>query len=55
MFRYRRCHEHGNLIRECPLNKKQETKNTKLQQDEDGFVKPNHKSKGNKRQGKAPT
>ena len=28
-FRCRRCHEHGHLIRECPLNKKQETKNPK--------------------------
>jgi hypothetical protein len=24
-FRCRRCHEHGHLIRECPLNKKKET------------------------------
>jgi hypothetical protein len=54
LFRCRRCHEHGHLLRECPLNKKQESENTKLQQDEDGFVKPNHKSRGNKRQGKAP-
>jgi hypothetical protein len=54
-FRCRRCHEHGHLLRECPLNKKQEAENTKLQQDEDGFVKPNHKGRGNKRQGKAPT
>jgi hypothetical protein len=30
-FRCRRCHEHGHLIRECPIMKKQETKNTKLQ------------------------
>jgi hypothetical protein len=55
LFRCRRCHEHGHLLRECPLNKKQEPENTKLQQDEDGFVRPNHKSRGNKRQGKPPT
>jgi hypothetical protein len=30
-FRCRRCHEHGHLIRECPLNKKQEAKNPKPQ------------------------
>jgi hypothetical protein len=44
-FRCRRCHEHGHLIRECSLNKKQEMENTKAQQDEDGFVKPNHKNR----------
>jgi hypothetical protein len=54
-FRCRRCHEHGHLFRECPLNKKQETKNTKIQQDEDGFVKMNHKNRANKKQSKAPT
>jgi hypothetical protein len=26
-FRCRRFHEHGHLIRECPLNKKQEAEN----------------------------
>ena len=30
-FRCRKFHEHGHLIKECPLNKKQETKNTKIQ------------------------
>jgi len=54
-FRCRRCHEHGNLIRECLLTKKQKTKNTKTQQDEDGFVKPNHRNKENKKPSKAPT
>ena len=54
-FRCKRCHEHGHLFREFPLNKKQEAENTKPQQDDDDFVKPNHKRRGNKRQGKAPT
>jgi hypothetical protein len=45
----------GHLLREFPLNKKQEMENAKPQQDEDGFVKTNHKSRGNKRQVKAPT
>jgi hypothetical protein len=30
-FRCRRCHEHGHLFRECPLNKKQQGDNTKIQ------------------------
>jgi hypothetical protein len=54
-FRCRRCHEHGHLIRECPLNKKQEAENTKIQQDEDGFIKPNHRNRANKKPSKAPT
>jgi hypothetical protein len=53
-FRCRRCHEHGHLIREFPLNKKQEAENPKPQQDEDGFVKPNPRSRANKKQSKAP-
>jgi hypothetical protein len=55
LFRCRRCHEHGHLLRECPLNKKPEQENSKQQQDEDGFVRPNYKGRGNKRQGKPPT
>jgi hypothetical protein len=54
-FRCRRCHEHGNLIKECPLNKKQEAENTKIQPDEDGFIKPNHRNRENKKPSKAPT
>ena len=30
-FQCRRCHEHGHLLRDCPLNKKQEAENTMLQ------------------------
>jgi hypothetical protein len=55
LFRCRRCHEHEHILREFPLNKKKEPENTKQQQDEDGFVRPNHKGRGNKRQGKPPT
>jgi len=29
--------------------------NSRQQQDEDGFVRPNYKGKGNRRQGKPPT
>jgi hypothetical protein len=38
-----------------PLNKKQEAENTKIQQDEDGFIKPNHRNRANKKPSKAPT
>jgi hypothetical protein len=36
-FRCRRCHEHGHLIREFPLNKQQEAENPKPQQDAKGL------------------
>jgi hypothetical protein len=54
-FRCRRCHEHGHLIRECSLEKKKETKNTKAQWDEDKFVKSNHRNRENKKPSKVPT
>jgi hypothetical protein len=54
-FRCRQFHEHIHLIRECPLNKKQETKNTKAHQDEDEFVKPNHRNRENKKPRKSST
>jgi hypothetical protein len=53
-FRCRRCHEHDHLIRECPLNKKQEATNPKTQQDEEGFIKPNPRNRANKKQNKTP-
>jgi hypothetical protein len=53
-FRYKRCHEHGHIIKECLIIKKQEVENTKLQEDEDGFIKPNHRNKANKNQSKTP-
>jgi hypothetical protein len=54
-FRCCRFHEHGHLIRECLTIKKQEVENTKLQQNEDGFIKPNHRNRANKKQSKTPT
>jgi hypothetical protein len=54
-FRCRRCHEHGHLIRECLIIKKEEVENTKQQQDEDGFIKPNPRNRDNKKHSKAPT
>jgi hypothetical protein len=53
-FRCRRCHEHGHLLRECPLTRKTEQEKTKQNQDEEGFVRPNYKGKGNRRQNKTP-
>jgi hypothetical protein len=51
-FRCRRFHEHGHLIREFPLNKKQETTNPKTQQDEEGFITPNPRNRANKKKNK---
>jgi hypothetical protein len=53
-FRCRIFHEHGHLFKDFPLNKKQEAENTKIQQDEDGFIKLNHKNRANKKPSKAP-
>jgi hypothetical protein len=53
-FICRRCHEHGHLIRECPLNKKQEAENPKPQQDEDGFIKLNPINRENKKKSRTP-
>jgi hypothetical protein len=54
-FKYKIYHEHGHLIREFPLNKKQEDKNTKIQQGEDGFINSNHRNRANKKPSKSPT
>jgi hypothetical protein len=51
-FRCKISHEHGHLIRECWLNKKQEMENTKAHQDEDGFVKPSHITEQTRNQAK---
>ena len=48
-FRCRRCHEHGHLIKECPLNKNKEVTNPKTQQDEEGFITPNPRNRANKK------
>jgi hypothetical protein len=53
-FKCRICHEHGHLFIEFPLNKKQEAENTKIQHDEDGFIKPNHRNRENKKPSKTP-
>jgi hypothetical protein len=53
-FRCRRCHEHGHLLRECSLIRKTEQEKKKQNQDEEVFVRPNYKGKGNQRQSKPP-
>jgi hypothetical protein len=40
------------LIRECPLNKRQEAVNPKTQQDEEGFITPNPRNRENKKKNK---
>ena len=43
-FRCRKCHEHGHLSRECPLNKKEEDKGTaKNNKDKETFIKPKNR------------
>jgi hypothetical protein len=51
-FRCKRCHEYKHLIRECPLDKKQEATNPKTQQDEEGFITPNPRNRANKKKNK---
>jgi hypothetical protein len=51
-FICRICHKHGHLIREFPLNKKQEEDNPKPQHNDYGFIKLNPRSRENKNQSK---
>ena len=40
-FRYRKCHEHGHLIRECPLNKTvEDLKVDKAKKNKEFFTRP---------------
>lgn len=38
-FRCRKCHEHGHLFRDCPLNKREENQKTNKGKDPKGFTK----------------
>jgi len=49
-FRCRICHEHGHLIRECPLRKMEQQKKETDRKDADGFVIPTMRGKPNRRQ-----
>ena len=48
-FRFRKCHEHGHLFRECPQNKALETEDhTSKKKDEQGYTKVGNKHKQSK-------
>jgi hypothetical protein len=50
-FRCRRCHEHGHLFRECPLNNAPKEGNPDSNKDKDGFTQPTGKRRpGGRRQ-----
>jgi len=51
-FRCRKCHEHGHLIRECPLNKEEDKSKLKTKKDIENFQKVSSRGKGNKREPK---
>jgi len=46
-FRCRKCHEHGHLFRECPLNMPTKEGNPEASKDKDDFIQP----AGKRRQG----
>eukprot|EP00253_Pinus_taeda_P012372 PITA_12372 len=49
-FRCRKCHEHGHLIRECPMNKKEEdTKTEQGNKAKDNFITPKSRQRANRR------
>jgi len=49
-FRYQKCHEHGHLVRECPLNNKaEETKTEQAGKGKDNFIKPKIRQRANQR------
>jgi hypothetical protein len=50
-FRCRKCHEHGHLFRECPLNEAPKEGNTENSKDKEGFTPPGGKRRqANRRQ-----
>jgi hypothetical protein len=50
-FRCRKCHEHGHLFRECPLNEAPKEGNTENSKDKEGFAPPGGKRRqANRRQ-----
>jgi len=46
LFRCHKCHEHGHLSKDCPLNRREETLNTSKGKDQTGFTKVGGKGKG---------
>ena len=56
-FRCRRCHLHGHLYRDCPLNASSKNKDGPAASSPDGFTKVTHRRRANKKtpKGKKPT
>ena len=48
-FRSRKCHEHGNLFRECPLNKTENGSKVTVGKDTESFHKVGNRGRGGKR------
>jgi len=48
-FRCRKCHDHGHLLRDCPLNKIAKKNKPDTMKDPESFIKVEHKGKGGKR------
>ena len=48
-FRCRKFHEHGNLFRECPMNKPTEKAKDNTGKDQEGFSCPNGRQRANRR------
>lgn len=49
-FRCRKCHEHGHLMRYCPLIRKEvETETTQSHKDKETFIKPKSRQRENRR------
>lgn len=48
-FRCHRCHEHGHLLRDCPLGKTKTKSKPNAMKDPESFHKEVHKGKGNRR------
>eukprot|EP00253_Pinus_taeda_P032357 PITA_32357 len=51
-FRCRKCHEHGHLIRDCPLNKAEDKSKLKAKKDTKNFLKVSSRGKGSKKEPK---
>ena len=48
-MRYRKCHEHGHLIRDCPQNKLAENPKEKSTLASDGFLRPTGRHRANRK------